>query len=394
MILLICSFLLPLIASWTPADHEIFRLVDEIAAVEGSETTFYTFLGVKSTASQDDISKAYRKKSRLIHPDKAKQSFIASRAQPTPKANSGQKKKKPGVHVSKPPTESEIQAHVKKASERFARLGVITQILKGPGRERYDFFLENGFPKWRGTGYYYARFRPGLGTVLVGLFVLGGGGAHYAALYVSWKRQREFVDRYIRHARRAAWGDEIGIKGIPGVDPDAVATTASPALGEPSGGNASLNRRQKRMQEKESKKEKEKISRREKQPAKRSGTITPLNGAHVEATGPQGVTKKVQAENGKILIVDSVGNVYLEEEEENGERREFLLDPNEIIRPTWRQTILVRLPVWVYSKALGLKGREHLELEDSEDTGSQPEGSDKTSMNGNTRRRRNASRKA
>lgn len=392
VILLICSFLLPLVASWTPADHEIFRLRDEIAAAEGSETTFYAFLGVKSTASQDEISKAYRKKSRLIHPDKAKQSFIASRAQPTTKANSGQKKKKPRVHVSKPPTESEIQAHVKKASERFARLGVITQILKGPGRERYDFFLENGFPKWRGTGYYYARFRPGLGTVLIGLFVLGGGGAHFAALYVSWKRQREFVDRYIRHARRAAWGDEIGIKGIPGVDPDAGATTASPALGETSGGNASLNRRQKRMQEKESKKEK--VSKKEKQPAKRSGTSTPLNGAQVETTGPQGARKKVQAENGKILIVDSVGNVYLEEEDENGEKGEFLLDPNEIMKPTWRQTILVRLPVWAYSKALGTKGQEYVGEEGSEDTGSEQEGSEKTGMNGNVRRRRNASRKA
>ena len=394
VILLLYSFLLPLVSSWTPADHEIFRLRDEIAAAEGPETTFYAFLGVQSTASQDDISKAYRKKSRLIHPDKAKQSFIASRAQPNLKANSGQKKKKPGVHVSKPPTESEIQAHVKKASERFARLGVITQILKGPGRERYDFFLENGFPKGRGTGYYYARFRPGLGTVLIGLFVLGGGGAHYAALYVSWKRQHEFVDRYIRHARRAAWGDEIGIKGIPGVDPGSVATTSSPALGETSGGNASLNRRQKRMQEKESKKEREKVIRKEKQPVKLSGTSTPLNGTQFDATGPQGARKKVQAENGKILIVDSVGNVYLEEEDENGEKGEFLLDPNEIIKPTWRQTILVRLPVWVYSKARGMKGQEDIGAEDSEDTGSEQEGIEKTGMNGKTRKRRNASRKA
>ena len=28
----------------------------------------------------------------------------------------------------------------------------------------YDFFYKNGVPKWRGTGYYYARFRPGLGV--------------------------------------------------------------------------------------------------------------------------------------------------------------------------------------------------------------------------------------
>ena len=344
--ILLCSTFVTLAASWTPADHEIFRLHDEIAAAEGPDTTFYDFLGVKSSASQDDISKAYRKKSRLVHPDKAKQSFIASRAQTTSKPKPGDKRKKPSVHVAKPPSESEIQAHVKKASERFARLGVIVDILKGPGRERYDFFLENGFPKWRGTGYYYARFRPGLGTVLVGLFVLGGGGAHYAALYVSWKRQQEFVERYIRHARRAAWGDEVGIKGIPGVDGSATPAAATTGQEDGSGG-AALNRRQKRMQEKESKKE----SKKGKGGAKRSGTSTPLESAEVDRIRPQGAKKKVQAENGKVLIVDSVGNVYLEEQDEEGNLGEFLLDPDEIPRPTWRQTVLVRLPLYAYRKA-------------------------------------------
>jgi hypothetical protein len=31
---------------------------------------------------------------------------------------------------------------------------------------RYDFFYKNGVPKWRGTDYYYSRFRPGLGVSL------------------------------------------------------------------------------------------------------------------------------------------------------------------------------------------------------------------------------------
>jgi hypothetical protein len=30
--------------------------------------------------------------------------------------------------------------------------------------QRYDFFYKNGVPKWRGTGYYYSRYRPGLGV--------------------------------------------------------------------------------------------------------------------------------------------------------------------------------------------------------------------------------------
>jgi len=124
-----------------------------------------------------------------------------------------------------------VQATVKKATERYQRLTVVANILKGKGRARYDHFLNNGFRVWRGTGYYYSRFRPGLGTVLLGLFLAGGGAAYYGALLLSWKRQREFMDRYIRHARRAAWGDETGIKCIPGLD--GLPATLPPPVEEP-----------------------------------------------------------------------------------------------------------------------------------------------------------------
>ena len=282
--------------------------------------------------------------SRRMHPDKAKQSFIASRAKATSKSKIGQKNKKPGVHVNKTPSEREIQAEVKKASERYARLGVVTEILKGSSRERYDYFVSNGFPSWRGTGYYYARFRPGLGTVLVGLFAFGGGLVHYGAMYLSWKRQRTFVNQLIRDSRKSAWGDDSGIRGIPGVDGAMAGTTATPPsqTSARENGAAVLNRRQKRMQEKEHKKEDKKSKL-----AKRSGTSTPVE---IEPeSGPQGVRRKVQAPNGKAMIVDSVGNVYLEEEDEDGTKHEFLLDPDELPQPTFGQTVLFRLPVWTYS---------------------------------------------
>ena len=269
------------------------------------------FLDVKSSASQDAISKAYKKKSRIIHPDKAKQSFIASRAKPT----GSSKQKKPGVHVSKAPTQAEIDNAVKLANDRFTRLGLVQNILKGPGRERYDHFLKNGFPRWKGTGYYYARFRPGLGSVLFGLFAFFGGAGHYGALYLSWKRQTEFVDRYIRHARRAAWGDTLGIKGIPGVD-----GTATPPSSTDEGGVA-MNRRQRRMQGKEGKKEKD---TRRSRVSRASGTSTPVDAS--SAAAPRGERKKVQAENGKVLIVDADGSVFLEEVNEDGVRGEYLLD--------------------------------------------------------------------
>ena len=356
-------------------------------------------MGVKPSASQDEINKAYRKKSKLIHPDKAKQSFVASKAKAPPKSKTSSNKKKPGVHASKGPSDKEIQDAVKKASDRFARLGIITNILRGPGRERYDHFLNNGFPKWRGTGYYYARFRPGLGAVLIGLFVLGGGVVHYGALLLSWKRQRDFVDRYIHHARRTAWGNEVGIRGVPGLDGvDSASTT--PAISGQEDGAVGMNRRQKRMQERESKKDKEK---KKSKPTRRSGTSTPLEGEVEPTTRSQGERKRVQAENGKVLLVDSVGNVFLEEENEDGVKGEYLLDPNEIPKPTFRQTILVQLPIWAYSALKGrLLGQAHSDDGDSVDEIDSSDAEDsaeaitkaKSSTNGTPRQRRKRNGKA
>ena len=236
-----------------------------------------------------------------------------------------------------------MQATVKKATERYQRLTVVANILKGEGRARYDHFLTNGFPTWRGTGYYYTRFRPGLGTVLLGLFLAGGGGAHYGALLLSWKRQREFVDRYIRHARRAAWGDETGIKGIPGLD--GTAASAPPPADEADVGAMQMNRRQKRQMEKEQKREKQ--GKTVKNGGRASGTQTPTGTAT-----PTSERKRVQAENGKVLVVDSIGNVYLEQQDEDGVTQEFLLDMDEIPRPTIQDTALYRFPAWIYRMAI------------------------------------------
>lgn len=341
--LLLLAVFAVFVAAWSKEDHEIFRLRQEVIASEGHNVTFYDFLGIKPNAKQTDIVKAYRKKSKLIHPDKAKRAFIASRAKP-PKQPAG-KKRKPGVHVAKPPSEREIQQFMKEANERFARLGIIADILKGSGRERYDHFLKNGFPKWKGTGYYYSRFRPGLGSVLIGLFLAFGGAAHYGALVLSWKRQVEFVDRYIRHARRSAWGDDMGIQGLENIGESA--PTATPA-GENDG---PVNRRQKRMMERENRKGKEGKKEGKKSKQRSSGTSTPTQPAGTAS--PTGNRRRVTAENGKVLIVDSSGNVFLEDENEDGELNTYLLDINEIPRPTIKDTMVYRLPFWVYRKTVG-----------------------------------------
>lgn len=281
---------------------------------EGTDVTFYDFLGIKSNANQEDINKAYKKRSRLLHPDKVKQQSVKTAGTPKPKSD---QKKKQGASIAKGSSQAGIKAAAKEASDRFARLGIVTNILRGPSRARYDHFLNNGFPKWRGTGYYYARFRPGLGTVLLSLFVFVGGAGHYGALYLSWKREREFVGRYIAFARHAAWGDNMGIKGIPGVD-ETSAPAPPAAAGSDGESMQSMNRRQRRMQEKDAKKEKV-----EKKPKSAKAKDSPAPTPPSDATGPR---KKVRAENGKIVVVDSVGNVYLEQQDDEGETQEVLID--------------------------------------------------------------------
>ncbi|KAF2112444.1 hypothetical protein BDV96DRAFT_498067 [Lophiotrema nucula] len=339
--LLLCVFAAA-VAAWSKEDHEIFRLRDEVIAHDGVNITFYDLLGVKPSASQDELNKAYRKKSRALHPDKARQSFISSYALKNKK-----KGKTPGVKVSKQPSKKEIDAHLKEATEAYQRLSVVATILRGESRERYDHFLRNGFPKWKGTGYYYARFRPGLGSVLAGILVVVGGGMHYFALIVGWKRRREFVERYIRHARRLAWGDDTGIQGIPGVSEPA-AQPAQQQWDEGQDDMAPMNRRQKRMMDKENRKDK-KVQAVKK--ARSSGISTPVE---AELTsGPQGAKKRVVAENGKVLVVDSAGNVFLEEETDDGQKMEFLLDPDEESKPTIYDTLLFRLPKFFYNQSVG-----------------------------------------
>lgn len=373
-----------LVAAWSKEDYEIFNLRDEVALSEGANVTFYDFLEIRPNANQEQITKAYRKKSRTLHPDKVKRSFIANFSKDKNNAKSKQ-----GVNVSSGPSKRQIDTAVKAATARSSRLNLVANVLRGPGRERYDHFLKNGFPLWKGTGYYYSRFRPGLGSVLMGLFLVFGGAAHYGALILGWKRQREFVDRYIRQARRAAWGDETGVRGIPGIDSVAAIPAPAPEAGE--GGAVAMTRRQKRMMDKESRKENRKGP---KGTPRGSGTSTPTE----PVTTTTGERKRVVAENGKVLIVDSIGSVFLEEENEEGEKQEFLLDVDEIQRPSIRDTMVFTFPIWCFKRTVGrvLSSSDAPEEDDQEVEPAVNEVSETTatSNSGSSRRRAKRSQRS
>ncbi|KAL5596992.1 hypothetical protein BROUX41_006336 [Berkeleyomyces rouxiae] len=323
----------PVTAIWSKEDREIFRVRAEIQAAEGADVTFYSYLGVEPNANVEEIKKGYRKTTRMLHPDKVRQRLFAE------KKAAAAKNKKGGKPAQ--PTRNEINKAVKTAVEKQGRLTVVNDILRGPGRDRYDHYLANGFPLWKGTDYYYTRYRPGLGTVLTGFFIIVGGGFHYLALYMSWKRQREFIERYVKFARDTAWGDVAGrtVEPVAPAQPEEVESDAGPIP---------RNRRERRFMEKQEKTDgKKPVPKRRVGRASAATAVADANEeAEVEA-GPVGSRRRVVAENGRILVVDSLGDVYLEDQDDEGNVNMFLLDPEELLPPTFKDTAVLRFPLWI-----------------------------------------------
>lgn len=160
-------------AQWSALDREIFALNDQVVLDLGEKTSFYDWLEITPKATPEEIHKAYKKLSRRIHPDKI--------------ARGGTKKA------------------YKAATERFTRLGLINKILRETdSKERYDFFLKHGFPKLRGSEYFYSRYRPGIGFVVIFLFLLIGTG-QYVIQKITARQHRNHMQMVIDEAKSAAW---------------------------------------------------------------------------------------------------------------------------------------------------------------------------------------------
>ena len=166
-------------ARWSKEDYEIFNLNDKIQQDLGKSTTFYSWLkldkGPKS--SLQEINKAYRKLSRRLHPDK----------------------------FSTAP-----RSEKKKADERFQRLSLVGNILRDQSlKRRYDYFYSKGFPKWKGTGYYYSKFRPGIVFTLFILYILVSV-FHFFALKINRKQAYKRIEDMKNMIKTQAWnGSQI-----------------------------------------------------------------------------------------------------------------------------------------------------------------------------------------
>ena len=92
---------------------------------------------------------------------------------------------------------------------------------------RYDFFHKNGVPRWRGTGYYYSRYRPGLGVsccyATVGFNMRTNNLCQFVSIFliilsttlqyviqrINYRNDLARIDRFVAEARQAAWGPKL-----------------------------------------------------------------------------------------------------------------------------------------------------------------------------------------
>ncbi|KAJ2489434.1 hypothetical protein IWW37_004006 [Coemansia sp. RSA 2050] len=159
--LLVFSLLFALVAAWEKLDHEIFELYDDIKRHEVT-ADWYELLGIDAKSTVSEINRAYRQLSKKYHPDKLG--------------------KLPGQKG-----ESE--------KKRFQRITLAVNILRDSEmRKRYNFFRKNGVPVWRGTGYLYRRWRPGFGTVVVGLLVFTSGMQYLFHSLSFWRAQQRIEE--------------------------------------------------------------------------------------------------------------------------------------------------------------------------------------------------------
>ncbi|KAK6205057.1 DnaJ domain-containing protein [Scheffersomyces amazonensis] len=165
-------------AAWSKEDYEIFKLNDKIVEDLGAGSSFYSWLGLENgpKSTLQEITKAYRKKSRLLHPDKF-----------SGKSRSAQKH----------------------AEERFQRLSLVGNILRDQSlKKRYDYFLSKGFPKWKGTGYFYTKFRPGLILTAFGLYLLISA-FQFISLRINRKQDYKRILQMKEVIKSQAWGGSI-----------------------------------------------------------------------------------------------------------------------------------------------------------------------------------------
>ncbi|KAJ3160570.1 hypothetical protein HDU86_000327 [Geranomyces michiganensis] len=137
--------------AWEKEDLALFDLNDALkAAANTKDVDFYSILNVSRTATTSEIQQAYRAISRSLHPDK----------------------------------------NPDEAAQKLYQVltSVITVLRKPEERERYDGHLRNGIPTWRGAGYFYDHYKPGIPDIIIILIVATSFVQYVSAWLIYWRR--------------------------------------------------------------------------------------------------------------------------------------------------------------------------------------------------------------
>jgi hypothetical protein len=132
-------------------DYEIWEVMDSMLEAFGSGKSWYEILDVEENVDDKTIARQYRKLSLIYHPDK--------------------------------------NENDPNAEKRFSALANAATILKDSKlREKYDHWLRNGIPFFRGRGYYF-RKSENLSIAAATLIVLFAFSLmQYVALYVRYRQ--------------------------------------------------------------------------------------------------------------------------------------------------------------------------------------------------------------
>ncbi|ODV93252.1 hypothetical protein PACTADRAFT_72410 [Pachysolen tannophilus NRRL Y-2460] len=169
-IVLILLFFVGFIAcGWSSTDREIFRINYELKKDLGENYDFYKWLNLSNgpKSSFEEINRAFKKISRTLHPDKFTQNFN------------------------------------KQKKIKFERLSIIGDILRSDKKDRYDFFLKNGFPKYNGSDYFYTKFKPGLILTLIILFLIISI-LHFCSIILQRKADKKRIELLLNDLQKAA----------------------------------------------------------------------------------------------------------------------------------------------------------------------------------------------